>query len=57
MNMTYITAEAMRAALECAATDPASIENGTNGFALDALEKVGPGFEWTVGTRTWRVEA
>lgn len=57
MNMTYITADEMRAALECLATDPAAVENGTNGFALDALDEIGPGFEWTVGTRTWKVEA
>lgn len=56
MNMTYITADEMRAALECIGTDLASIENGTNEFALDAIPQVGPGFEWTTGTRTWVVK-
>jgi hypothetical protein len=56
MNMTHITADQMRVALERAAADPAAIENGTNGFALDAIPQIAPGFEWTVGTHTWRVE-
>jgi len=55
MNMTYVTADQMIAFLAREARNPGAIENGTNRFALEAILDVGPGFEWTTGTQTWRV--
>lgn len=56
MNMTYVTADQMIAFLAREARNPDAIANDTNRFALEAILEVGPCFEWTVGTQTWRVE-
>lgn len=55
MNTYLITESEMIVMLAKDARNPAAIENGTNEFALRAILEVGPGFEWTVGTTTWRV--
>ena len=55
MGITMISFNEMVILLAKEARNPDAIENGTNYAALEAILKVRPGFEWTVGTRTWRV--
>lgn len=55
MNMIYVTENDMIVFLAIEARNPDAIANGTNRFALEAILEVGPGFEWSNGTQTWRV--
>jgi hypothetical protein len=55
MNTTYVTEDEMLAFLVREARNPNAIANDTNRFALEAILEVGPGFEWSNGTQTWRV--
>ncbi len=54
--MLYVSEADMIVFLAKQARNPGAIANGTNEFALRAILEVGPGFEWTVGTQTWKVE-
>ncbi len=56
MNTTYVTAEAMIEFLTREARNHAAIANETHEFALRAITEVGPGFEYSIGTQTWKVE-
>lgn len=55
VNMTYVTENDMIVFLAMEARNPDAIANGTNRFALEAILEVGPGFEWSNGTQSWRV--